>query len=97
MAYAITNPPRKLLQSGIDNSQAGNIWMYTSADVVGTVAGAGYITNAYDLGMAVNDLVFVIDTTTPLISTCRVKAVTAASGVLGLANLSAGTTVGATA
>jgi hypothetical protein len=69
------------------------IWQYQSADAVSTVAGAGYITNAYDLGMQVNDVVIVIDTGTPLVSTCRVSSV---SSTTNLANLSAGVTIGNT-
>ena len=93
MAYATSNPPRKLLQSGIDNSQAGNLWMYTSADAVATVIAQNYITNPIDLGMAVNDLVIVVDTNTPLISIARVKTV-GASGTGAL--LSTGVTIGNT-
>lgn len=90
MSYVTTNPPRVLVQGAIGNSTP-TIWGYTSADAVGTVAGSQYFSNGKDLGMEVNDLVFVVDTATPLISTCRVKTVVAA-GV----TVSSGTTVGAT-
>ena len=92
MAYATSNPPRKLLQGGIDNSQAGNIWMYTSADAVATVVAQDYITNPVDLGMAVNDLVIVVDTNTPLISITRVKTVSSVSTTGAL--LATGVTIG---
>lgn len=91
MAYVTSNPPRKVVASGIDNSQAGNIWMYTSADAIATVVAANYFTNAADLGMAVNDLVFVIDTATPLVSSTRVTAV-ASTG----STCSTGVTIGNT-
>lgn len=92
MAYATSNPPAALF--GCSPLQGRpTLWQYQSADAVATVAGAGYITNAYQLGMQVNDLVIVIDTATPLISMCRVQSV---SSTTGAANLSAGTTVGAT-
>ncbi len=96
MAYATSNPPRRISLGSIDNSQGGTSqWVYTSADAAATVAGAGYITNGGDLGMQVNDLVQVIDTATPLITSHRVKTVSSTSP--GAVNLSAGTTVGATA
>lgn len=93
MAYNATNL-RKVLAGGIDNSVGGaNLWFYTSADAVATVVAQNYITNPLDLGMAVNDIVFVIDTATPLISCTRVKTVGAAgTGAL----LAAGVTVGNT-
>ena len=67
------------------------VWGYTSADAVATVAGAGYFSDALQRGMQVNDLVFVIDTATPLVSTARVQSFTG-----NAANLSAGVTVGNT-
>ena len=96
MAYATTNPPRKIIASGIDNSQAGNVWMYTSTDAAATVAGSQYFTNAYDLGMKVNDLVIVVDTGTPLITSHRVSTVTTGASVVGYGTVSAGVTIGNT-
>jgi len=94
MAYNTALPPRRISQGSIDNSQQGAaLWAYTSADAAATVAGANYFSNGQDLGLALNDLVFVIDTATPLITSHRVKTLdTATRGV----TLSAGTTVGAT-
>lgn len=93
MAYA-SNSLRKILQGGIDNSQAGNLWMYTSADAVATVVAQDYITNPVDMGMAVNDIVIIIDTVTPLISIARVKTVSAVAATGAL--LSTGVTIGNT-
>lgn len=62
MAYATTNPPA-LLADKIGGN--GSVWLYKSADDDATTNGAGYYTNGVPLGMAVGDIVFVIDTTTP--------------------------------
>lgn len=62
MAYSTQNPP-SLIAESIGGS--GSLWLYKSADDDGTVNGAGYVSNAGDLGMAVGDLVLVIDTATP--------------------------------
>jgi hypothetical protein len=79
----------------IDNSQAGvSLWAYTSADAAATVAAQDYITNPVDLGMAVNDLVYVFDTATPLITSHRVKTVSAVATTGAL--LSTGVTIGNT-
>ena len=93
MAYN-SNSLRKILQGGIDNSQAGNLWMYTSADAVATVVAQDYITNPVDMGLAVNDIVIVIDTATPLISITRVKTVSSVSTTGAL--LATGVTIGNT-
>lgn len=94
MAYTTANPPRKITQGGIDNSQAGGMWAYTSADAAATVAGAGYFTNGGDLGMLANDIIFVVDTATPLVTSHRVKTV--AAGSPGAVTVSTGVTVGNT-
>jgi hypothetical protein len=72
MAYVTTNPPRLYVQA-VEGSP--NIWVYTSADAIATVVAASYITNAKDLGMKVNDIVFVVDTATPKLSSTSVTAV----------------------
>lgn len=55
MAYSVTNPPRKVLDlMGV----AGNaLWNYDTTDATGDVDTAGYITNAFTLGMKKGDLV----------------------------------------
>ena len=62
MAYSTNNPP-SLVADRIGGG--GSLWLYKSADDDATVNGAGYVSNAGALGMAVGDLVLVIDTTTP--------------------------------
>jgi hypothetical protein len=62
-------------------------FVYRSADAQATVAAAGYITNATEMGLALGDTVWVIDTATPTQSIHRVTTVNATTGV---ANLSAG-------
>lgn len=69
------------------------ICSYSSPDVAATVAGAGYITDGFARGLKANDIVFVTDTTTPLVTSHRVQSVNA---ITGATNLSAGTIVGAT-
>lgn len=57
MAYATTNPP--VLRS---QPIAGRrIWDYLSADAAALVQVDDYFTNGYDLGMRLNDLVYVTD------------------------------------
>jgi hypothetical protein len=64
MAYVTTNPPA-LQSSTLTGS--GKVWSYRSTDVFdGTVDGAGYITNAQELGMTVGDSIFVYNTTSSL-------------------------------
>jgi hypothetical protein len=62
MAYAVTNPPA-LIADKVGGS--GSVWLYKSTDDDATTNGAGYYTNGVPLGMAVGDIVLVIDTTTP--------------------------------
>lgn len=94
MAYNSQNL-RKIVHEGIDNSIGGGaIWAYTSADAVATVVAQGYITDPVNQGMAVNDLVIVFDTATPLISSARVKTVSAVLTTGAL--LSTGVTIGNT-
>lgn len=85
MAYSTSNPPAKLAVGTLDGTAGPAIWVYKSADAIGTVKGASYFSNGYDLGMNVGDVMFVYDTATPTISTAWVKTVT--SG--GAASLSA--------
>jgi hypothetical protein len=50
-------------------------WVYTSTDSAATVAGGGYISDAYDQGLRLNDLLVIIDTQTPRVSLTRVMAI----------------------
>jgi len=90
MAYSTSNPPRLAVQP----LTGKRIWQYESADTATNVDVPGYFTNGKDLGMKVNDIVEVIDTTTPLISTHRVNTVNATTGQV---TISTAVTVGNTA
>lgn len=90
--YSTSAPPQLLVgafNAGISSSQ--NLWAYVSADAAATVAGASYFSNGVALGMKLNDLVFVFDTATPLVTCHRVKTVGATA-----VTVSSGTTIGAT-
>lgn len=93
MAYSTSNPPSKVV-SDLGN-QGPQLWTYKSADAAATVAAADYITNGLALGMKVNDVVEVLDTATPLVTTHRV--VTVSSTYPGTVDLSVGVTIGNTA
>jgi len=90
MTYATTNQPIMVNNGSINDNVGMRFWQYQSADVAATVAGAAYFTDGKTLGMKVHDLVFVSDTTTPLITVHQVLSFTGQA-----TNLSAGTTIGA--
>lgn len=80
MAYATSNPPVKV---SAGTGLSPQVWIYSAgADAVATVRGAGYITNAKDLGMRVGDVVISIDTTTPLVSLSRVSVVSTSGSTM---------------
>lgn len=56
----------------------------SQADAVATVRGAGYISDAKAKGMRLNDIVIVVDTTTPLVSLSRCSALNATTGAATL-------------
>jgi hypothetical protein len=89
MAYAVTNPPA--LISGPLTS-AGRLWIYRSTDPTATVDGAGYITNAGELGMKVGDVVWNMETDTDLVYSHVVKTIS--STAPGAADLTDGTLIG---
>ncbi len=67
------------------------VWIYgpysssdTQTDAVATVRAAGYISDAKQRGMRVNDVVQVVDTSTPLVSWSRVSAINATTGAATL-------------
>jgi hypothetical protein len=64
MAYSATNSPCLVFSPAVSvargtNVTGVNIFTYNSADSLATVQGAGYFTNASELGMKVGDIVFV--------------------------------------
>lgn len=81
MAYDTTNPPRLMVPAM--TAATPQIWVYTSADAKATVIAPDYITNGDELGMAVGDVVFIIDTATPLTSLSFVLTI----GATGLVDL----------
>jgi hypothetical protein len=81
MSYAVTNPPVCLIPSVGGHSA---IWVYKSTDIHTTVVGAGYITNADDLGMAVDDIVIVIKTSATVGATLHTVASVTAGGAATL-------------
>jgi hypothetical protein len=89
MAYLTSSPPALLTQR-IGGGAA--TWAYSSSDPAATVDTSGYISNGDKLGMKVGDIVNVIDTITPLVTTHRVAAVSTAGADLGT-----GTTIGSSA
>jgi hypothetical protein len=79
MTYATTNPPA-LLVSRVGGSPA--IWVYSSADAIATVDGAGYFSNAGDLGMKENDVVFVVDTANNLLTISKLGALSSGAATV---------------
>lgn len=74
MAYSTSLPP-SLISSGL-GGVAPRMWIYRSTDAAATVDAANYITNGGSLGMAVGDLVYVIDTdaSPPIVTIHQVSA-----------------------
>ncbi len=75
MAYSTSAPPALVSQK--TGSSTGNEWMYYSTDAFETVAAADYFSNGSDLGMAVGDLITVVNTTDNVHQRTVVRAVTA--------------------
>lgn len=70
MAYVpATNPPKIMVPS---MGGAAALWLYQSADAHGDVDASGYFTDGADLGMKANDVMIVVDTSTP---TCTIHHV----------------------
>lgn len=65
MAYSTSNPPRLVVDAlggPFGGTSGGRQWLYVSADAAATVDASGYFTNGVELGMRVNDLVWVVNT-----------------------------------
>ena len=89
MAYSTSNPPVLVRNGGIDNTGPAE-WTYKSADAASVVAASGYFTNAKNLGMAVDDLVTVINTATSP-RTATKHLIVSINATTGAADLSDGT------
>ena len=89
MAYSTANPPCRTTAgpiAGLNANEPGGtntipaIWVYSSADPIATVQGAGYFSNGLTLGMRVSDIVFVIDNNLARMYPSFVTAVTPTPG-----------------
>jgi len=80
MAYSTTNPPQMISQTFGSVPARPNLWSYASTDAIAVVCGSSYVSNGHALGMAVGDVVFVLDTTSTLGSQAYVSAVTTGAG-----------------
>lgn len=80
MAYAVTNPPSMVNQRLGSNPV---IWVYVSTDAIATVDDANYFSNARDLGMQRNDIIYVVNTTGNLVSVGQIGAINATTGAAG--------------
>ena len=64
MAYATTNPPALIGQTG----NGFRRWYYTHTDAAATVDASGYFTDGYTLGMRDGDVIQVYNTATKTLS-----------------------------
>jgi hypothetical protein len=81
MAYSTAN-----LHQLIEAGNRLNVWIYEDTATFATVAGAGFISDAYDRGMAVGDLIIVKQFTTDAmtaLSAESIASVTAVSSTVG--------------
>jgi len=81
MAYATTNPPQKVA-GGIGGGVS--LWLYSSDDVHTDVDAANYFTDGAALGLKVNDIMIVSDTTTPFGATNHTVTVVTAGGAASI-------------
>lgn len=68
-------------------SMIDGVWKqfrYLSTDAIGTITGAGYITDYKQHGMGVGDWVWVINQTTPVTYLCHVKSVSSSANTATL-------------
>ena len=85
MAYSTSNPP--VLVNQPVGGGAGKRWLYRSEDAAADVDAANYFTNGGTLGLAVGDIVEVIDTNaSPVIITLHQVSATG-DGTTDLNNL----------
>jgi len=62
---------------GLGAGATTQIWSHVSTETVATVIAAGYVDDGGVIGMRVNDIVHVIDTDAPDLTTCLVTVVAA--------------------
>jgi len=92
MAYATSNPPRLIAQSV--GAAGGALWWYTSTDAATVVRFTGYITDGFDLGMKVGDVVMGVDSDASPVAVQMYIVTSVATD--GAADLSDGTAITAT-
>lgn len=93
MAYDTSNPP--VLVSDRNDGSSARLWIYTSTDDPDTVAGAGYISNAVNVGMRVGDAVIIRESDNayaPVMAS--VASISSGAATLGLQSDSLGTGAG---
>jgi hypothetical protein len=61
---------------------APKMWIYVTTDVLATVVGAGYVTDAGKKGMVKGDIVWGVNVATAKVSILQVSAVTAGVATL---------------
>lgn len=71
MAYSTANPPAEVWQTIGGGTRC---WVYKSTDAIATVNTANYFTNGGTLGMKVNDVIYIVDTTNGLVDIAVVNA-----------------------
>ncbi len=83
MAYNTNNLNVRNARLGAGDDDTGDsglsaaLFCYVSLDVNATVIAAGYVTDGGDKGLQVNDVVEIVDLTTPLVSHAVVTVVAA--------------------
>lgn len=99
-AYSTANPPVPVSLgplSGYGANEPGGantipkLWVYSSADPIATVQGAGYFSNGLTLGMRVGDIIFVIDNNLARMYPSFVTAVTPTAGAPAVAGTGSAT------
>lgn len=60
MAYSTSNPPLRVVSA--NDGATPSIWAYASADAWSLIEGAGYFTNASNLGMRLGDIIIATET-----------------------------------
>jgi hypothetical protein len=75
MAY---NQQNLIKLTGAPFAGAWNMWLYRSADTYATVKAANFISNAFDMGVKVRDLIVIVDTATPATTLANVLTCTSA-------------------
>jgi hypothetical protein len=79
MAYS---PGNLLLLKEITAPVHWKQWIYISADTFTTVKAANYISNAQAMAVQVNDMIIIVDQTTPAMVIARILTVTSSGATM---------------